>query len=297
MSPDALREVLRPKVVGTWLLHRHTRPLALDFFCLFSSTASLLGAGGLAHYAAANQFLDAFVTYRQSQGLPALAIEWGTWDEMRTVSEIQRQEYRSLGLLPMPASRALAALGSLLQSRESCMVVAAINWRTLRAVFEARRKRPLLDGIEMPAIKLDAARVSEPQWQKLPGPAREAWIANVLWEEICRVLRIEDGAPIEFDRGFFEMGMDSLVSVELKNRLEARLGRSVPAMLTFNFPTVRTLSGHLSKEFTASVIPAANGTHAPSNGGGEAELNDEEVASLLASKLKSLTIQKGSHSR
>jgi len=297
LSPDALREVLRPKVLGTWLLHRHTRPLALDFFCLFSSTASLLGAGGLAHYAAANQFLDAFVTYRQSQGLPALAIEWGTWDEMRTVSEIQRQEYRSLGLLPMPASRALAALGSLLQSRESCIVVAAINWRTLRAVFEARRKRPLLDGIEMPAIKLDAARVSEPQWQKLPGPAREAWIANVVWEEICRVLRIEDGAPIEFDRGFFEMGMDSLVSVELKNRLEARLGRSVPAMLTFNFPTVRTLSGHLSKEFTASVIPAANGTHAPSNGGGEAELNDEEVASLLASKLKSLTIQKGSHSR
>jgi hypothetical protein len=85
--------------------------------------------------------------------------------------------------------------------------------------------------------------------------------------------------------------------VELKNRLEARLGRSVPAMLTFNFPTVRTLSGHLSREFTASAMSVANGTPAPLNGDGEVELNDEEVAGLLASKLKSLTIQKGSHSR
>jgi len=187
-------------------------------------------------------------------------------------------------------------LSSLLQSRESCVAVAAINWHTLRAVFEVRRKRPLFDGIEMPAIKMEAVRASEPQWQKLPAPARESWLANVVWEEICSVLRIDDGAPIEFDRGFFEMGMDSLVSVELKNRLEARLGRSVPAMLTFNFPTVRTLSGHLSKEFAASATPAASGTYAPLNGAGEVELNDEEVASLLASKLKSLAIQKGSHS-
>ena len=111
MSSDALHEVLRPKVLGTWLLHRHTRHLALDFFCLFSSTASLLGAGGLAHYAAANQFLDALAKYRQGQGLPALAIEWGTWDEMRNVLEEQRQEYRSLGLLPMPASQGAGGPG------------------------------------------------------------------------------------------------------------------------------------------------------------------------------------------
>ncbi len=136
MSPDALHEVLRPKVLGTWLLHRHTRHLALDFFCLFSSTTSLLGASGLAHYSAANQFLDALAKYRQGQGLPALAIGWGAWDEMRNASEKQRQESRSLGLLPMPASEALAALGSLLQSRESCIVAATIKWQ-----FSARRFR------------------------------------------------------------------------------------------------------------------------------------------------------------
>ncbi|MGA2850722.1 MAG: SDR family NAD(P)-dependent oxidoreductase, partial [Terracidiphilus sp.] len=293
MSPGALHDVLRPKVLGTWLLHRHTLHLALDFFCLFSSAASLLGASGLAHYAAANEFLDALAKYRQGQGLPALAIEWGAWDEMRNASEKQRQESRSQGLLPMPASRALAALGSLLQSRESCIAVASINWRNLRAVFETRRKQPLFDGIEIPTVKTEAS-VSEPQWQRLPAQAREAWIANVVWEEICRVLRIDDGAPIEFDRGFFEMGMDSLVSVELKNRLEARMGRSVPAMLTFNFPTVRTLSSYLSREFTASVMLAANETHVPSNGAGKIEINDEEVANLLASKLKSLTTRKGS---
>ena len=99
----------------------------------------------------------------------------------------------------------------------------------------------------MPTRRVGSPSAGVPQWKKLPPRTREAWIANVVWEEMCRVLRIDDGAPIEFDRGFFEMGMDSLVSVELKNRLEARLGRSVPAMMTFNFPTVRALSSRLSR--------------------------------------------------
>jgi hypothetical protein len=82
----------------------------------------------------------------------------------------------------------------------------------------------------------------------------------------------------------------------LKNRLEARMGRSVPATLTFNFPTVRTLSSYLSKELTASSMAAANGTDALSNGAGKIEPDDEEVANLLASKLKSLITRKGSDS-
>jgi acyl transferase domain-containing protein/SAM-dependent methyltransferase len=290
MSLDTLREVLRPKVRGTWLLHRHTRDMDLDFFCLFSSTSSLLGAGGLAHYAAANQFLDAFAEFRRGQGLPALAIEWGTWDEMRAVSEEERQEYRSLGLLPMAGSRALDALGNLLHSQESCVVAAAINWSALRAVFESRRKRPLLEGMAAQPARAATRNEVEPGLHKLLGRAREAGIATIVWEEICRVLRVEENLPMELDRGFFEMGMDSLVSVELKNRLERRLGLSLPPMLTFNFPTVRALTNRLSEEFVSPQHPASgNGTRsAPLAAANEA--NDEEVADLLAAKLKSLGI-------
>jgi myxalamid-type polyketide synthase MxaE and MxaD len=160
----------------------------------------------------------------------------------------------------------------------------------LRAVFESRRKRPLLE--EMAAQPTGAAARSEiePGLHKLLGRAREAGIAAIVWEETCRVLRVEENLPMELDRGFFEMGMDSLVSVELKNRLERRLGLSLPPMLTFNFPTVRALTNRLSEEFASPRHPASsNGTRTAPLPVAE-EANDEAVADLLAAKLKSLGI-------
>jgi len=296
MSVETLREVLRPKVLGTWLLHRHTLELNLDFFCLFASTASLLGSGGLAHYAAGNQFLDAFAHYRRSLGLPALSIDWGTWDEMRTVSQQDRIQYRSVGLLPMASPDALAVLGSLLQSEESSVMAAAVNWRTLRAVFEARRKRPLLESIEQrgttkpaPVRPADAIR-----WEELPIAERESRLMQLVWDETCRVLQIESNTAIEPDRGFFEMGMDSLVSVELKSCLETHLGRTLPAMMTFNFPNVRALSNRLAEEFASPSTISGNGTKAEPESVDSNSLNDEEVARRLTEKLSRIQSLVGS---
>ena len=295
MCPDALRKVLLPKIAGTWLLHRHTCDLALDFLCLFSSTASILGAGSLAHYAAANQFLDAFAHYRRQLGLPAVAIEWGTWGEMRAASEESRKQYRTLGLLPMESSQALAAMGDLMQYPEPSILAAAVNWRTLRSVFEARRKRPLLEETEMDGPELkerSAVCPAMPNWEHLPAADREARITDLVWEETCQVLQIDAGAPMELDRGFFEMGMDSLISVELRTRLEARLGRSLPAMMTFNFPSVRALSSRIAAEFNApSSSHSGNGTHNPSPA--TETVDDDEIARLLTEKLRGIEGQRG----
>ena len=295
MRPETFRAVLQPKIAGTWLLHRHTCNLALDFLCLFSSTASILGSGSLAHYAAANQFLDAFAHYRRLCGLPAVAIEWGTWDEMRTVSEESRKKYRTLGLLPMASSQALAAMGDLLQSSESSIMAAAVNWRNLKAAFEARRKRPLFDETETDAPALREHAVVFPviaNWDNLPAADREARITDLVWEETCQVLQIDAGVPMDLDRGFFEMGMDSLVSVELRSRLEARLGRSLPAMMTFNFPSVRALSGRIAAEYGAPH-PQHAGNGAQSALPATEQLDDDEIARLLAEKLRGIQSRRG----
>jgi SAM-dependent methyltransferase/acyl carrier protein len=293
MSAEQLRGVLLPKVAGTWLLHRHTRHLPLDFFCMFSSTASLLGSGGLAHYAAANQFLDGFAHYRQRLGLPGIAIQWGTWDEMRTVSEANRKQYRSVGLLPMASSDALAVLNDLLGSSEPVVMVAAVDWRILKAVFEARRKRPLLEELEAESphrLKEAAGSTDAMKWERLSPTDRENRIRALVWEETSRVLQMPAGTPMELDRGFFEMGMDSLVSVELKSRLEAQLGRQLPSMMTFNFPSVRSLSTRLASEFTTPrAVQTENLTPLPPSS--DEVLAEDEVVRLLAEKLQHIQNQ------
>ena len=219
--------------------------------------------------------------------MPALAINWGTWDEMRTVSDKDRKQYSSLGLLPIATSEALAALGDLLQSEEPSIMAAAVNWRTLKAVFEARRKRPLLEAIEQRAASptLQASARDGIRWEELPASERKSRLTRLIWEETRQVLQIEETAPVELDRGFFEMGMDSLVSVDLKSRLEARLGRSLPAMMTFNFPNVRVLANRLATQFAPrKLVPDAETETGPRplNPDG---LDDREVARLLAERL------------
>lgn len=300
MSPHDLLAMLRPKVGGAWALHRLTRELELDFFVLFSSTSALWGSEGLAHYAAANAFLDGLAHYRRSLGLPGLSVNWGLWEEPGPLSGTEWQRATRSGLQPMPAGEALAALDGLLGSDAAQRAVAAVDWGRLKAVYEARRARPLLEHVapapEQPSgasatsalrAQLDRARAHE---------RREILLAHVQ-AEVAGILALGRPDAVDPRAGFFRMGMDSLTSVELKTRLEHSLGVALPASLAFNHPTVEALSGFLAAEVApppedAEAVAVAAAVSAPPQAGDRSErfasLSDDDLVGLLAERLEGI---------
>ncbi|EYF00132.1 type I polyketide synthase [Chondromyces apiculatus] len=251
MTPDALAAACRAKVRGGWLLHRATAAQPLDLFVLFSSTAALWGASGLAHYAAGNQFLDALAHHRRSMDLPALSVDWGTWNEGRGATAAMRQWSTRHGLLGMAPEHALTALEHLLARGEVHRVVAAVDWSVLKPLHEARRRRPLFERIHEPAaMSPEASGERLPLLRKLTSAvpsARKGLLVVAVQDEVARILRLPPSMPVAPRQGFFELGMDSLMSVELRNRLQLALGRTLPTTLAFDHPTAEALADFLAR--------------------------------------------------
>ena len=171
LTPAQVAAMLRPKVAGAQLLER-LAPDA-DFLVLFSSTTALLGASGLAHYAAANAFLDAFARAHDRPGHRVLSINWGTWEVMRLASADRQRSYREVGLEPMAATDALDALGRLLATDATQAVVARVDWSVLKPLHEARRARPFLPG-SAPRRQRPPPMSPRPPPRIRPAPGRRA---------------------------------------------------------------------------------------------------------------------------
>ncbi len=271
LTDQQISTMLRPKIAGTVVLERVTKDCKLDFLALFSSLAAVMGASGMAHYAAANAFLDATAhsTYRERR---VLSINWGAWERIRQAStEIQRS-YREGGLEPISAVEALDALGRLLAGSAPQGIVARINWTLYKPLFEARRTRPVLSRLGTTPIavkKITATSRSEVLRQsgglvQMPAAGRLALLEEFVRGEVAAVLGANDDA-IALDQDLFAMGMDSLMSLELKRRLEAGIERSLPSGVTFNHPTIGALARFLAGSSNASAdgqtdaVPETNG--------------------------------------
>ena len=291
MNPTAAREMYRAKVRGGWILHELSRLAPLDHFVLFSSASAQLGAKFAAHYSAANQFLDALAHSRKAMDLPALSIDWGEWDEIRGLTDVQRAYLERTGRLPMESHGAFAAMSRLMATGAVQCIVARMNTNVLKTAFEERGRRAFLDDIVVGAEP--ARKAVEPIASLRPalldmdtGDRREA-IARCVIEEIARVLGT---VPERIDprRGLFDMGLDSLMSMELRLRLEGLFERSLPKMFTFNFPTANALTAYLvSGEWPEGRVAATRKTQAaamPSWDG----VSREEASRLLAQELNDL---------
>jgi SAM-dependent methyltransferase/acyl carrier protein/NADP-dependent 3-hydroxy acid dehydrogenase YdfG len=300
MSANALHAALRAKVEGTWLLHELSQNLPLDFFVLFSSTAALFGGGGLGHYAASNQFLDLFAHWRRAMGLPALSVNWGVWEEMGALGG-QRDEVVRFGLKGMPAKLALQAMSLLMTAGVAQRMVADVDWEILKPAIESRGRRPFFEHITR--AKPTAHQLGDPvnsSWiEKLdrvePEDRRELLLSLVAGEA-RRVLGLTAQEQVDPDRGLFELGMDSLMSVQLKGRLEKSVPCALPATLTFTYPTIHALTdfllGQVLKLSTieATAVASPNESKEPQPTDEElGDLSDEQIKEMLSVELSSLS--------
>ncbi|MES2221688.1 MAG: type I polyketide synthase [Acidobacteriota bacterium] len=245
LTAETIEAMFGAKVFGTLLLHEQTKALPLDFFLAFSSTTSLLGGKGLAHYAAANQFLDAFAHYRRSIDLPMLSVNWGAWDVLRAVPAAEQQRLSEAGLLAMPSEVVLDLFPDLISSSRAQVAIARIDWNVLKPILEAQRFRPMLIGLgqgssqlrEDKLLSTTLATLLEDLIHKRPEDRRQA-IEAFVQEQSAQVLGFRRGEVPPVDIPLTDLGLDSLMAVDLKNRLQAGLGQNLSPTVVFDYPRV-----------------------------------------------------------
>ncbi|WP_373180558.1 SDR family NAD(P)-dependent oxidoreductase, partial [Mycobacterium marinum] len=285
MSESAARRVFTPKVAGSWRLHEATADLDLDWWLTFSSVASLLGAPGQGSYAAANSFVDGLVAYRRSLGLPAVGINWGPWAEVG-----RAQFFADLGVSMITVEQGLAAMQLVLSADRARTGVFILDARQWFQSFPAAAGSSLFSKLqESTTPERRAGGAIRAELDALEGAAaaeRPARLAAAIAGEIRAVLRSTE--PIDVDRPMESLGLDSLMALELRNRLEASLGTTLPAALVWAYPTITDLAGALCERLGYAQLADVEQTP-----DAEAALSDEEMELLsdlvAASELETAT--------
>ncbi|KST62480.1 type I polyketide synthase [Mastigocoleus testarum] len=266
----SLEFVLRPKVIGTWILHQLTQSMKLDFFVCFSSIASVWGSKGQAHYAAANHFLDVFAHHRHRLGLPALSVNWGPWAGAGMAKEEFQALLKLMGVKGLEPDSAIAALASLLKGDSPQVTVADINWNLFKEIYEARGPRSLLAQIGESANSqeleqfsrtsqpgLSEPKVSQPkilQQFELTAPSdRHAFLISYLQDQVKKVLKLTSSQLPPPEQGLFEMGMDSLMAIELVNLVQTQLQVKLSMLEVLQAQNITKIANLLLKQLTPDI--------------------------------------------
>ncbi|NEO76847.1 type I polyketide synthase [Moorena sp. SIO4G3] len=299
MSWQQFTKVMAPKVQGTWYLHQFTKDLPLDFFVCFSSIASLFGSPGQGNYAAANGFMDALAHYRRGLGLPGLSINWGAWGSAgmaARLDSLNQNRLESSGMIAIEPERGMQALDSLLSDSSSQVVVLPINWSKFVKQLPGGhgKKIPFLEALISTEPSLTKKSAFREQLESVPVSERQELLTNQIRSLIAKTLGWTDTQKIGMRQPLFDLGLDSLMAVELKNRLESSLETSLSSTLLFDYPTVEALVEYLasdviSLEFYSDLDETENVEQEEiDNASRFKEMSEEEMANLLAKKIESL---------
>ena len=300
---ERMRAVLAPKLQGAWNLHLLTQQEPLDFFICFSSLAGLQGAAGQSSYAAANRFLVALAHLRRTEGLPALTIDWGAWGEVGMAARLDAGDYSrwlKRGMAIIAPERGAEALRLALQQPVAHLVIAPAADGD-GATSAPRRQ----DGAAAGQGK--ASGQDRPdliaRWESTPPSLRRTLLLDTVRQGAIRTIGLRSDTLIDPGQPLHDLGLDSLMAVELRNLLGAACGTTLPATLLFDYPTTEAVVAFLLTHVPA--FAAAETDSAPDSAPGSAdtpasaapgagerqrieELSDEEAEALLLAELEQL---------
>jgi myxalamid-type polyketide synthase MxaB len=242
--------VLRTKAEGAWHLHELSLNQTLDFFVLFSSAAAVLGSPGQGNHAAANAFLDGLAQQRRAAGLAGLSINWGAWSEVGAAAARHVDQRMQLsGLGSIAPQQGLATLERVWRSPHAQVAVLPVQWEAFLEQYSGGMRPPFLTEVSAGVDQRSKQR-SEFRQRLMSAPESERYemLREHVREQVAKVLGMREGQWPDVEQGFFELGMDSLTSLELKNRLQASLEVTLPATLIFDAPNIQALSRYLAQE-------------------------------------------------
>jgi phthiocerol/phenolphthiocerol synthesis type-I polyketide synthase B len=286
MTDDDVTAMFRPKLDVVSLLHELSLPHPVRQFVLFSSISGVTGSRWLGHYAATTTFLDTFAYARRAAGLPATAINWGLWKSLTdTQSDEERQVTLDSGLEPMVDEVAIQALASLTgQHAPVRSTIVAADWSRLATAYRTRAALHIVDDLlptdsdsdgssTLRTAFRDALRECEPI-------RRRDLLVDHLTAQVAAAMGLASPQLLDPSAGFFQSGMDSLMSVTLQRSLSESLGEVLPSAVVFDYPTVEGLAGYL-----ATILPELVEVADQENADAYDDLTDDELLQQLSERL------------
>ncbi|XVQ15910.1 type I polyketide synthase [Spirillospora sp. CA-255316] len=270
LTPERIDAVLRPKADAAWHLHELTRDRPDIELVFFSSLANVLGDPGQGNYAAANAFLDGLARHRRANGLPAVSLAWGFWEqrsgmtEHLTDAEVARMA-RS-GVRGLSSTEGFALFDRALGQDEAVLAPVLLDVPALRARGAAQLPSVLRGLVRAPARRAadrpggEAGGTLADRLAGLPAADGEQLLLDLVAAHVAAVLGHSGTGTLDLRRAFRDLGFDSMTAVELRNRLNTATGLKLPATLVFDHPTAVDLAAYLRTRLLGEA--AASGTAA-----------------------------------
>ena len=254
MDQETFELVSRPKIMGSWMLATLLKDDPLDFFLLFSSATSIMGMFGQSNYAAGNAFVDALAHYMRAQGRPAISVNWGVWADVGIIARSElKDQLAQDGLLSIRPEQGIEIIERLLKHQPVQVAPMPTDWTLWRQTYPMAEKVPVFSLLPtaqthektVVAGPGSMADSSFTQALLLQAPQeRQHSIETYFTEMVAGVLRL-DRSRIDLDQPLNTMGLDSIMAVEIKGRIEGSLGISISIVELLQGTSINNLTDHV----------------------------------------------------
>ena len=285
LTPERFETVMKPKALGAWLLHGETKSMDLDAFVMFSSASSIFGNPGQGNYAAANAFLDSLAHHRRALGLPALAVNWGVLGGEGYVARNEKvAEYLARqGTSSLEPAEVISLLESFLDADATQVASLRIDWGKWRQSFRGLQDNPLVERILTSGVEFEESSGQAGDWrvriESAEPEAREAVIVQALQEVVGSVLRVKPES-LRPDQPLTDLGLDSLMGVEIENLIETSIGVTLPPASLMRARTIGQIASLIHAHLGGEQQSGAPGTRAAVAAKDEVQVSEIDLDAL-----------------